>query len=123
MELRHRTCVSWCREYRDCSLVLISTHFFSSAKIEAVNEALKVRPEGAPSAAGPPTMPRLTLAHVYAALDVAKPSVSQSDERRYSHIFAPYRPQTTARGTGNSSATAELPHQRWPQAGSKVALA
>jgi len=96
---------------------------FSSAKIEAVNEALKVRPEGAPSAAGPPTMPRLTLAHVYAALDVAKPSVSQSDERRYSHIFAPYRPQTTARGTGNSSATAELPHQRWPQAGSKVALA
>jgi len=96
---------------------------FSSAKIEAVNEALKARPEGASSAAGPGTMPRLTLAHLYAALAVAKPSVSDLDERRYAQIFAAYRPHNAARGTASSSAIAELPHQRRQQAGHKVALA
>lgn len=53
---------------------------FSTAKIEAVNEAL-ARGAAAPS---------VSIAHVYTALSSAKASISAADEQRYNKVFEAY---------------------------------
>ncbi|CAK9029247.1 unnamed protein product [Durusdinium trenchii] len=55
---------------------------FSSAKIEAVNQALGQKDSIA--------QPKMMLSHLYEALSTSKASVSPADERRYGEIFAPY---------------------------------
>ncbi|CAJ1372949.1 unnamed protein product [Effrenium voratum] len=62
---------------------------FSSAKIEAVNEKLKKEAVGEP---------KITMGHLYTALESAKASVSESDERRHAQIFAPYCGGSGSRG-------------------------
>ncbi|CAE7435812.1 PEX1 [Symbiodinium natans] len=67
---------------------------FSSAKIEAVNEALEQ--EGAVQS----KQPSMRLGHLFSALETAKASVSEADEKRYSQIFGPYCPGGTGRRVG-----------------------
>jgi peroxin-1 len=83
---------------------------FSTAKVEAVTSALNEN--GSSKSASGPTM---TLAHLYAALPLAKASISEADDHRYNKIFAPYRPgaQPNALKRDGSEATG----------GTKVALA
>eukprot|EP00439_Symbiodinium_sp_Y106_P032744 s5045_g3.t3 len=68
---------------------------FSSAKIEAVNEALAQ--EGGMHQSRQPSM---RIGHLYSALETAKASISEADERRYSQIFGPYCPGGTGRRVG-----------------------
>eukprot|EP00913_Durusdinium_trenchii_P000465 g425.t1 len=63
---------------------------FSSAKIEAVNQALGQKDSIA--------QPKMMLSHLYEALSTSKASVSPADERRYGEIFAPYCGGTGSRG-------------------------
>jgi len=86
---------------------------FSSAKIEAVNEALREEPPGGGTAR---RAPAVTAAHLYAALATAKASVSEADDRRYGRLFAAYRP-----GARPSAVHREGPDPQ--QSGVKVALA
>ncbi|CAK0790561.1 unnamed protein product [Prorocentrum cordatum] len=64
---------------------------FSSAKIEAVNEALKCR-DVAGAGTGLQKAPAVTIPQLQAALKATKASVSEEDERRYAKVFAPYMP-------------------------------
>eukprot|EP00929_Paragymnodinium_shiwhaense_P107076 TRINITY_DN73080_c0_g1_i2.p1 TRINITY_DN73080_c0_g1~~TRINITY_DN73080_c0_g1_i2.p1 ORF type:complete len:1228 (+),score=299.10 TRINITY_DN73080_c0_g1_i2:166-3849(+) len=66
---------------------------FSSAKIEAVNEAVKASPKGGGSVAS-----KVTFAHLHSALGKAKASVSEADERRYAKVFANFRPAGASGG-------------------------
>jgi len=86
---------------------------FSSAKIEAVNEALRTE---APSDGAPRRAPTVTMAHLYAALATAKASISEADEARYARVFAAYQP-----GQRPSAVHRDGTEPR--QAGVKVALA
>merc|ERR1711957_1151523 len=70
---------------------------FSSAKIEAVNEALQAsksqQPGRAAASATPVAVtPVLTMEHIYTALTTAKASINEADDRKYEKIFEPYRP-------------------------------
>lgn len=62
---------------------------FSSAKIEAVNGALEH------TAKTGKKVPQAVMGveHLHSALALAKASISEADERRYSRIFAPYMGQ------------------------------
>lgn len=87
---------------------------FSSAKIEAVNEALKCR-DAAGAGTGLQKAPAVTIPQLQAALKATKASVSEEDERRYAKVFAPYMPgpdQSALQRNGSEA-----------QAGVKVALA
>lgn len=60
---------------------------FSTAKIEALNEAI----EAGKASGSQPSTPVLSMAHLWKALGTAKASISDSDELRYAKIFASYR--------------------------------
>jgi len=90
---------------------------FSSAKIEAVNEALQDAPPGGLTAAAPGGgPPRVTVMHLYSALVTARASISEADERRYSKVFASYRPGTQPSAMRRNGSDP-------PPSGVKVALA
>jgi len=65
------------------------TGLFSSAKIEAVNEAL-AKPSHQPD--GKPATPVMSMEHLFVALSEAKASVSQADMDKYNKVFEPYMP-------------------------------